>query len=89
MPNDDAWKRADYNIDGYIGVYFIMMCGSGSTLCTQNNYNVPKYNISYYSYYYNYDSAIVPARRSFALTNINEHFLNLNFIEQRKSTSVF
>ncbi len=87
MPNDDAWKRADYNIDGYIGVYFIMMCGS--TLCTQNNYKVPKYNISYYSYYYNYGAAIVPARRSFALANINKHFLNLNFIEQRKSTSVF
>ena len=33
IPNEDAWKATDLEINGYMGVYFIMMCHPNKPMC--------------------------------------------------------
>jgi hypothetical protein len=51
--DEKKWKKAQYDVNGYTGVYFIAMCSD--PICDRNAsqvFPVPRYNMSYYSYYY-------------------------------------
>lgn len=54
VPNKDMWKATELNVDGYMGVYFIMLCEDYRKMCIENNVNEvpPRYNLSFYSYYF-------------------------------------
>jgi hypothetical protein len=90
FPKTEVWKASSLDINGYIGVYFIIMCPSISWMCGSNNTEEQssRFNISYQSYYFDMKSEIRPALRSFILTPGNKHLLQINLIEKRVSHSI-